>query len=101
MECLASIQHAVNDHCRVNGAAIRDAGYEVHAAFAPATAADCVIEAAQGNAEVTVGSSSSFDLRIADTKKLARCFDGSEDVTAFVSGAAFTTVPPKPCATKR
>lgn len=88
--------HAVNEvngHCRVNGAAIRDAGYEMHAAFAPATAADCVIQAAQGNADVTVGSTSSFELRIADTKKLARCFGGSEDVTAFISGAAYTTVP--------
>lgn len=86
----------VNGHCRVNGAAIRDAGYEMHAAFAPATAADCVIRAAHGTAEVDVGSTSSFELRIADTKKLASCFDGSEDVTAFISGAAFTIMPPEP-----
>lgn len=91
--------HAVNEvngHCRVNGAAIRDAGYEMHAAFAPATAADCVIQAAQGPAEVAVGSTSSFELRIVDTRKLACCFDGSEDVTALISGAALTTMPPEP-----
>lgn len=62
----------------------------MHAAFAPATAADCVIQG-QGSAEVAVGSTSSFELQIADTQKLARRFDGSEDVTAFLSGAALTT----------
>lgn len=61
----------------------------MHAAFAPATAADCVIQA-RGSAEVAVGLTSSFDLRIADTQKLARRFDGSEDVTAFLSGATLT-----------
>lgn len=98
MDCPGSNEHKVNNHCRVNGAAIRSAGYEMHAAFAPATAADCVLQAAQGNAEVAVGSTSSFELRIADTKKLASRFSGSEDVTAFILGEALTTVPPEPCA---
>ena len=62
----------------------------MHAAFVPATAADCVIQA-QGSAEIAVGSTSSFQLRIADTQKLARRFDGSEDVIAFLSGAPLTT----------
>ena len=62
----------------------------MHAVWAPATAADCVIQA-QGSAEVAVGSTSSFELRIADTQKLARRFVGCEDVTAFCSGAALST----------
>lgn len=62
----------------------------MHAAWAPVTAADCVIQA-QGSVEVAVGSTSSFELRIAHTQKLARRFDGCEDVTAILSGAALTT----------
>ena len=75
---------------RVNGVAIQSCGYELHALFASATAADCVVTA-PGSTEIVVGSTNSFKLSVSDAKKLAVRFDGSEDVTAFLSGMGSAT----------
>lgn len=80
-----------DDDCRVDGVDIRPGGCEMHAVFAPATAADCVVMATRST-EIVAGSKTSFELRISDAKRPAVCIDGSEDVTAFLSGLGSGTV---------
>lgn len=61
-------------------------GFEMHAAFGLVTAADCVLIATQTAFTATVNSSSCFSLTIVNADASRRLFDGTEDVTAFVSG---------------
>ena len=82
-------QLMATDGCRVNGAATQPGGYEMHAVFAPVSARDCVLET-PGSAELTVGTTSRFQLKIANAERLARRLDGTEHVTAYVSGALWT-----------
>ena len=77
--------------CRVNGTAMQPGSFEMHAVFAPVTATDCVLQT-PNCAELVVGTTSSFQLKIADAEKLARCFEGTEHVTAYVSGASQITL---------
>lgn len=71
--------------CRVNGAETLSGGYEMRANFAAATAGACVVKA-QSSTVAVAGATNSFKLSISDANKLAMQFDGSEGVTAFVSG---------------
>lgn len=90
--CITPVQLTepkLTDHsCRVNGVALRPDGFEMHATLASVTAADCVLQH-PGHIEVTVGTSSSFKLKLSDAEQLAKRFDGSENITALISGGCF------------
>lgn len=61
-------------------------GFEMHAAFGLVTAADCVLIGTHAAFTATVNSSSCFKLTIVHADATGRLFNGTEDVTAFVSG---------------
>ena len=72
--------------CRLNGTAVGEHGYEMHAAFGRVTAADCALIGTHAAFTATVNSSSCFSLTMLHAHTTGRLFDGTEDVTAFVSG---------------
>lgn len=71
--------------CRVNGQPFKDAGYELHAAFGPVTAAEC--DLITGDLEhVTVDTRSSMHVRTLQADSMGRVFDVGVQLTAFLTG---------------
>lgn len=70
----------------MNGVALQANGYEMHAAFGPVIASDCMLVGLQDMTTAAVNSGSCLQLSIANADRTGRRFDGKEDIAAFVSG---------------
>ena len=72
--------------CRINGVPLLADGYKMHAGFGLITAAECMLRGADGALTAAVGSEGVFQLGIVGADRTGRCFDGTEDVTAYMTG---------------
>ena len=58
----------------------------MHAVFGLITAADCMLRGVHSALKAGVGSEGVFQVGIVGADSTGRCFDGSEDVTAYMTG---------------
>ena len=74
--------------CRVNGQAIREAGFEVHAAYGAAAAHECAVAGLSEAGDHTCGAATELRVVPAGKHATGRAFLGTEVVHAHLTGAA-------------
>lgn len=74
--------------CRVNGQAIREAGFEVHAAYGAAVAHECAVAGLSEAGDHTCGAATELRVVPAGKHATGRAFLGTEVVHAHLTGAA-------------
>ncbi len=89
---LVQFMHRTGGVCRVNGQAIREGGFEVHAAYGAAAAHECAVAGLFETGDHTCGAATELRVVPAGKHAAGRAFLGTEVVHAHLTGAAYSTL---------